>query len=121
MLIIVTTSKSILLLMIFTIVIVPMMDQLACDFCGPTPENSMTAQPVHSDECVMKDDFKRPGPLSENGEATHIHFCVLHSTSIVLESYYPLVPNLEKSDYEINLNFRNQTLASLIYHPPICS
>lgn len=59
----------------------PAAEQLACYFCGPSSETSVTAKAVShmEDECLLQDGFHREDPTSETG-TMHIHFCTLHAT-----------------------------------------
>lgn len=67
--------------------VVPVADQIACgEFCGPSPETTVSAKPVsHSeDECLLVDGFERPGRIPGAEEPIHIHFCTLCSTFVAL-------------------------------------
>jgi hypothetical protein len=112
----IVVSGSLLLL-----VIVPMLDQLACSYCGVGPETSMMAKPVsHSeDACFLLDGYECPAKSSsDNDEPIHIHFCTLHSTSIALDS--GPIPNIETACTKVTVTQPSYDWIEVthFFHPP---
>ena len=68
-------------IVIFLLTLVPVLDQIACVYCGPTPETSMRLEAVsHLEyECLLGDGFERNSGTAGD-ESIHIHYCLLHST-----------------------------------------
>ena len=102
------------------LLVVPLTDQLACDFCGPTPEASFNVKQVpHSeDDCVLQDGFERSGAGSESGEPIHIHFCVLHSTSVALQSLEEIRFNRQVSPCYVDGSLYDGEYLAHVFHPP---
>ena len=102
------------------LIAVPLTDQLACDFCGPTPDGSFIARQVpHSeDECVLKDGFERAGTQSDSGETIHIHFCLLHSTFIALDSHDLVFYDRQISFYYMRTSLYDGEYLTHVFHPP---
>lgn len=102
------------------ILAVPLTDQLACDFCGPTPDGSFIAKQVpHSeDECVLKDGFERSGTRADSGETIHIHFCLLHSTFVTLDSHDLVMFERQVSRYHLDASLYDGEYLTHVFHPP---
>jgi len=102
------------------LLVVPLADQLACDFCGPTPDASFVAEQVpHSeDDCLMQDGFERTGPSSESGESIHIHFCLLHSTFVALDSQDLALFEGEVSLFHLDVLLYEGEYLTHVFHPP---
>ena len=102
------------------LLVVPLTDQLACDFCGPTPNGSFIAKQVpHSeDDCVLKDGFERSRPSSDSGEPIHIHFCLLHSTFVALESQDLVLFERQISTYHVDGLLYEGEYLTHVFHPP---
>lgn len=107
------TSLGVLLL-------VPLLDQIACAFCGPSPETSATAKAVpHSeDECILQDGFERKNTSSDTEESTHIHFCILHSTSVTVGDIAGLSPNIGSEPLVIASDTLPSLFTTSLFHPP---
>ncbi len=108
------------IVMVLLLVGVPLTDQLACDYCGPTPEASFIAKQVpHSEDgCVLQDGFERPGAASESGESIHIHFCLLHSTSVALQSQDVILVNWQVSPCYLDGSLYDGEYLTHVFHPP---
>jgi hypothetical protein len=102
------------------LVLVPLTDQLACDFCGPTPDGSFIVKQVpHSeDNCVLQDGFERSGASTESGEPIHIHFCLLHSTFVALESHDLVLFEGQISPYYVDALLYDGEYLTHVFHPP---
>ena len=103
--------------------VTPVMDELACGFCGPTAESTATASVVpHSeDHCILNDGFvKRPSV--PDGEPTHVHFCLLHSTTVLLSEGIGVAFNLvtEREVNSAQSGYRSPDLPTP-FHPPVFS
>jgi hypothetical protein len=105
--------------LVVVFMITPAFCQLACAFCGPSPEASATANPVpHSeDDCILNDGFERSSPGGDDG-MVHIHFCPLHATFVNLTELETVrfEPTTEPL-FEVGRRYRNTDLPSP-FHPP---
>ena len=103
------------------LVLVPVTDQLACDFCGPTPDTSFIAKqaPHSEDECVLQDAFECSAPSSESGELIHIHFCLLHSTFVALESQDLILVDQQVSPCYVDASLYDGEYLTNVFHPPL--
>lgn len=108
------------MLLIAALLAVPTLDQLACSFCGPTPESTVSAKPVShvEDDCRLNDGFETPGKSPGQEQPTHIHFCSFHSISIVLDG--ASIPAVQAVSEAVDNRKRRYTFrsAASIYHPP---
>ncbi|MCZ6484387.1 MAG: hypothetical protein O6826_01665 [Acidobacteria bacterium] len=97
----------------------PAAEQLACFFCGPSPETSVTAKAVShmEDECLLQDGFHREDPTSETGPM-HIHFCTLHATFVALTQTLLVEPIEIYSLFQNSHNFFESLAPIFLYHPP---
>ncbi len=97
----------------------PAAEQLACFFCGPSPETSSTAKAVShlEDDCILQDGFHREDPTSET-ESIHVHFCTLHATFVALTDSPQLKPVQVFSWFRSSHGFFRSVDSSHLYHPP---
>jgi hypothetical protein len=114
--------RALILLSLAVFVVTPVADQLACGFCGPSAETTATAKPVpHTeDDCILQDGFERPSQ-SPDTESTHIHFCLLHATSIALDFAYGFDFTPEVSEFELKSVDIEDPYAPSLFHPPTAS
>lgn len=107
---------------IFLLLAVPTIDQLACAFCGPSPQSTRTAKavPHTEDDCALKDGFEQKA-ASPDGEPTHIHFCMLHATSVMTDDPAALPFQLSVIDIAAVFDHYQSIPPSSLYHPPVLS
>ena len=108
-----------ILLSLAVFVVTPLADQVACAHCGPLTETSATARVVpHSEDvCIVNDGFERPAQ-SPDDESTHIHFCLLHATSIALDSDFALDFHPETGELVLTLGHVSNPYFPPFVHPP---
>ena len=99
---------------------VPVTDQLACEFCGPTPDTSFLAEevPCFEETCVLQGGFERPETGSESEEAAHIHFCLLHSTFVALQDHDLPDFELRVFPYAVDDLIYDGEYLNHVFHPP---
>ncbi len=114
--------RALILLGLAIFVVTPVADHMACTFCGPSAETTATAKPVpHTeDDCILSDGFERPSQ-SPDSESTHIHYCLLHATSIVLDCAYGLDFTSGISDFELKSVEIEDSYVPSFFHPPTAS
>jgi len=97
----------------------PAADQLACFFCGPSPETSSTAKVVShvEDDCILQDGFHREDPTSKT-ESIHVHFCTLHATFVALTDSPQLKPVQIFNWFRSSHEFFRSVDPTHLYHPP---
>ncbi len=97
----------------------PAAEQLACFFCGPSPETSVTAKAVShlEDDCLLQDGFHREDPTSETA-TMHIHFCTLHATFVAFTDPLFIEPTEIYSIFQNSHNFFESLGPIFLYHPP---
>ncbi len=99
---------------------IPVIDQYLCFFCGPSPENSVTAKAVPhvmEDDCLLKDGFEKPG-ASPKSQPNHIHFCILHSTVVVATEAVDLAIEITERDLPLAIHFLDPVYPEGLFHPP---
>jgi len=111
--------RALILLSLAVFVVTPAVDQVACAHCGPSTETSATVKAVpHSeDDCILNDGFERPAQ-SPDEESTHIHFCLLHATSIALNSDFALNFHPETGELVLTLEYVLNPYFPPFFHPP---
>ena len=114
--------RALILLSLVVSVVTPVADQLACGFCGPSAETTATAKPVpHTeDDCILQDGFERPSQ-SPDTESTHIHFCLLHATSVALTTVGVLDFSPDVDDFEPSRLIVESSYSPSFFHPPTAS
>ena len=114
--------RALILLSLAFFVVTPIADQLACAFCGPSADTTATVKPVpHTeDDCILKDGFEWT-QQSPDEESTHIHFCLVHSTSVALDGVYAFDFNLEIDEFELVLVDVRDSYTRSFFHPPTAS
>ncbi len=112
-------SRIFSLTLCFVYLWTPAAEQLACYFCGPSPETSATAKVVShlEDDCILQDGFHRKDPTSET-ESIHIHFCTLHATFVALTDLSQLKPIQISSLFQSSHKFFRSVDQTHLYHPP---
>lgn len=115
-------KRALVLFLLALFLATPVADQLACAFCGPTVETTATAKPVpHTeDDCVLQDGFERNPPFPGE-EPIHIHYCLIHATSVALADAHELEFNPEIDKLELS---RGQTVDPYLpsfFHPPMAA
>lgn len=114
-------SRVLTFIFLGVVLVTPMLDQLACAFCGPTSATSMTAEEVShvEDDCILSDGFeRRPDPSDTNQQPTHIHFCILHSTSVALSEDGVFIVEAEGDSISPIIPLFEDLHASCVFHPP---
>ena len=111
--------RVLILLSLAVFVVTPMADQLACTFCGPSAETTATAKPVpHTeDDCILKDGFER-APQEPDEEPVHIHFCLIHATSVALTTVGVLDFSPDVGDFESSRLIVESSYSPSFFHPP---
>jgi len=114
-----TFSRIFSLTLCFVFLWTPAAEQLACFFCGPSPETSSTAKVVShvEDDCILQDGFHRKDPTSET-ETIHVHFCTLHATFVALTDL-PLLKPIQIFSILQSSHPSFQSVDQIrLYHPP---
>lgn len=102
---------------VLLLMIVPVLDQLACPFCAPNEGSALTLHfekgQLLPEECAGRHETPVNGDT-----ASHVHCCTLHSTVVSLNADVDFRPEKLSSTVFVAESHFEVIETSTIFHPP---